>query len=636
MPAETFDPVALLADRFRAAIAAAFPDLGPDVDPLITASRNPQFGDFQSNVAMGLGKQVGRPPREVAKEIVARVDLGDIAEPLTESSIAGPGFINIRLRPEALAGLLGRMEAGELGLSRPEAPAGTVVVDLCGVNLAKQMHVGHLRSIIIGDAIARTLDRLGYRVIRQNHVGDWGLPIAMVTRKLMDEAAAGRVDPAALTLDRLEALYRRAQAECDADHAGLEAALKSGHPKAIAELQEQVGGATEELARAKATLVKLQTGDPETVALWRRIADVTMAECLATCARLHADIDAGDSAGESSYADELQGMVDDLVKRGVAEESEGALVVRVEGIEEPVLIRKSERGGGGFLYATTDLAAIRRRVRTMGAERVIYCVDARQSLHFRQVFAAAAKAGYDRLPEKLGDYTITPADYQRPRAILEHAAFGTVLGEDGRPFKTRSGENVKLSDLIDEAIERAERAVAEKNPDLSGDERRRAAEVIGVAAIKYADLSNDRARDYVFSFDRMLAFEGNTGPYLLYALVRIRSIFREAAERFGAGVAAAVDASAFSIATAEEKGLALTLLRYPSAVRGVAAALEPHRLCQYLYDLAGAYSAFYTNCPVLRAPDEATRLGRLRLCRLTERVLADGLGLLGIEQLERM
>src|SRR5690606_19799243 len=253
---------------------------------------------------------------------------------------------------------------------------------------------------------------------------------------------------------------------------------------------------------------------------------------------------------------ELQGMVDDLVKRGVAEESEGALVVRVEGIEEPVLIRKSERGGGGFLYATTDLAAIRRRVRTMGAERVIYCVDARQSLHFRQVFAAAAKAGYDRLPEKLGDYTITPADYQRPRAILEHAAFGTVLGEDGRPFKTRSGENVKLSDLIDEAIERAERAVAEKNPDLSGDERRRAAEVIGVAAIKYADLSSDRARDYVFSFDRMLAFEGNTGPYLLYALVRIRSIFREAAERFGPDIGAAVDASPFSIATAQEKGLA--------------------------------------------------------------------------------
>jgi arginyl-tRNA synthetase len=270
----------------------------------------------------------------------------------------------------------------------------------------------------------------------------------------------------------------------------------------------------------------------------------------------------------------------------------------------------------------------------------VYCVDARQSLHFRQVFGAAAKAGYDRIPtpERLGDLRITDADYSRPQASLEHAAFGMVLGEDGRPYKTRSGENVKLSALIDEAVERAERAVAERNPDLGEAERRAVAEAIGVAAIKYADLSNDRARDYVFSFDRMLAFEGNTGPYLLYALVRIRSIFRTAAERLGAEAVAerTLDEAEIRIGAPEEKALALTLLRYPGAVRSVAAALEPHRLCQYLYDLAGAFSAFFTNCHVVGAPDEATRASRLRLCRLTERVLAEGLTLLGIRLLERM
>ena len=641
MPADAFDPVAILAERFRAAIAAAFPDLGPDVDPLISASRNPQFGDFQSNAAMGLGKQFGKPPREIAKAIVGRLEVADIAEGVSEASIAGPGFINIRLRGDALAALLGKMEAGELGLGKGEGGGvlgetpGTVVVDLCGVNLAKQMHVGHLRSIIIGDAIARTMDRLGYHVIRQNHVGDWGLPIAMVTRKLREEAAAGRVDLDRLTLDVLEKLYRRAQAECDADERGLAAARRWGHPKAIAELEEQVGGANEELAGAKATLVKLQTGDAETVAVWKRIADVTMTECLATCARLHADIDAADSAGESSYAAELQPLVEDLALRGVAEESDGALVVRVEGIEEPCLIRKSERGGGGYLYATTDLAAIRRRVRSMGAERVIYCVDARQGLHFRQVFGAAAKAGYDRIPAVLGDLTIKPADYDRPQAKLEHAAFGTVLGEDGRPFKTRSGENVKLSDLIDEAIDRAGKAIAE-NPDFSADERARIAEVIGIAAVKYADLSSDRARDYVFSFERMLAFEGNTGPYLLYALVRIRSIFRKAEAMLGTEAVRTTAAAPFALGSAEEKALALAILRYPGAVRSVAQTLEPHRLCQYLYDLAGAYSVFFTNCPVLKAPDDATRASRLHLCAMTERVLADGLTLLGIQLLDRM
>ncbi|MBX3359215.1 MAG: arginine--tRNA ligase [Phycisphaeraceae bacterium] len=624
----SIDPVQILAERFRAAIAAAFPDSGADADPLITPSRNPQHGDFQSNTAMPLGKSLGKPPREIAKSIAAKVDLAGIAEPLTDASIAGPGFINIRLSTEALASLVTRLDSDDLGLPRVEAGGKqTVVVDLCGVNLAKQMHVGHLRSIIIGDAIARTLDRVGHRVIRQNHVGDWGLPIAMVTARLMQESKAGRLDLARLTLDQLERHYRAAQRECAADERGLAAARRWwSHPKAVAELEEQVAGAAEELARAKATLVRLQNHDPETFGVWQRIADTTMGECLDVCRRLHADVTAEASAGESSYSEELAGLVEDLQKRGVSEESDGALVVRVEGIEEPTLIRKSERGGGGYLYATTDMAAIRRRVQRLGADRVIYCVDARQSLHFRQVFAAAIKAGYATRPG------------QPSPSRLEHAAFGAVLGEDGRPFKTRSGENVKLADLIDEAVGRARRAAVDKNAELKGSELEAIADAIGVGAIKYADLSSDRVRDYVFDFDRMIAFEGNTGPYLLYALVRIRSILRKAAEHAQIGEAGLrrAESAPLLIEAREEKDLALALLRYPGAVRSVADALEPHRLCQYLYDLAGAYSVFFTNCHVLSAETDALRLSRLRLCRITERVLAEGLSLLGITALDRM
>lgn len=613
----SYDPVQLLAERIGDAIARALPGVA-DADPLVTPCRNPELGDFQSNAAMPLAKRLGRKPRDIAAEIVGHLDATDIAEPIDESSIAGPGFINIRLRNDVLAELLSRLDSPTLGIDPPERQE-TVVVDLCGVNLAKQMHVGHLRSTIIGDAIARTLERLGDKVIRQNHLGDWGLPIAMVTARLDEEVRAGRIDMDRLTLDDLDRLYRLANAECDADTRGLESARKwEAHPKAVAELEEQVAGATEAARRARETLVRLQSGDPGTVGVWQRIADVTMAACLDACRRLNADIDAEDTAGESSYADELADLVADLESRGVAEESDGALVVRCEGIEEPAIVRKRD---GGFLYATTDLAAIRRRVQRFGAGRVIYCVDSRQSLHFRQVFCAAHKAGYTRLPDG------SPAS-------LEHAAFGTVLGEDGRPFKTRSGENVRLSDLIDQSVQRAADAIGERGSDLPPGERENVARVVGVAALKYADLSSDRIRDYIFSFDRMLAFEGNTGPYLLYALVRIRSIFRKGAERFGD---AALQAGApFRVEQKEEKDLALTLLRYPGVVRAVGQTLEPHRLCQYLYDLAGAFSVFFTNCPVLQAPDESLRAARLRLCRLTEGVLQDGLSLLGIETLDRM
>jgi len=609
-----FDPVAVLTERFVRAIRAALPDVGEDVDPLIAPSKRADLGDFQSNAAMGLARLVGKNPREVASAIVEKLDIADIAEPVT---IAGPGFINVTLRPDALAGLLANLDTPSLGLGA--ATPETVVVDLCGVNLAKQMHVGHLRATVIGDALARVFERMGQKVVRQSHVGDWGLPIAMVVRKVMDEAAAGRVDLDALTLDDLDRLYKEAQADCAADGKGLAAVRRFGlGPKAEAELEAQVSGAESALARAKETLVKLQRHDPEVFATWKRIADVTMTACLATCARLKANVTAEHSAGESTYADELRPIVADLEARGIAEESDGALVVRVEGIEEPVIIRKKD---GGFLYATTDIAGIRRRVQTLGGDRVIYCVDARQSLHFRQVFGAAIKAGYATKPGR-----------DEPSS-LEHAAFGMVLGEDHRPYKTRSGENVKLSDLIDEAVRRAERTVREKNPGLDAGEQRAIAEAVGVAAIKYADLSNERIRDYVFDFDRMLSFEGNTGPYLLYALVRIKSIFRKAEAE---GVGSGWEGAALLVEAPEEKGLALALLRYPATMLSVAESLEPHRLCMFLYDLATTFSGFFDRCPVLKAESDERRASRLRLCAMTARVLEDGLHALGIPTLERM
>ena len=347
---------------------------------------------------------------------------------------------------------------------------------------------------------------------------------------------------------------------------------------------------------------------------------MTKAACLENCRRLRTQIDEKSWAGESSYRLELAPLIEDLQSRAVAEEDRGALVVKLDdrGIREPCLVRKSD---GGYLYATTDLAAIRRRVQEFGADEVIYCVDARQGLHFKQVFEAAKKAGY--ADEKRGG-----------QARLAHAAFGTILGEDGKPFKTRSGENVKLSNLLDEAEERALRVVREKNADLPADEAREVAEAVAIAAIKYADLSNERIKDYVFSFDRMLAFEGNTGPYLLYALVRLRSIFRRA-EEAGVDTGREISASPLAIGEPEEKQLALALLRYPQSVRAVTESLEPHRLCAYLYDLATAFSAFFDRCHVIKA-DPEIRGSRLRMCDLTRRVLADGLGVLGLPTVERM
>ncbi len=612
------DPAAEIESRVLGAMRSAFgDDLPADAAALVGPARNPEHGDFQSNAAMPLGKALGRPPREVAQGIVDRLDVSDLCDPPT---VAGPGFINFRLRPDALAAALEAMDAPGLGIE-PPGTVETIVVDLCGVNLAKQMHVGHIRATVIGDALARLHERLGRRVIRQNHFGDWGLPIAMVTDAVRKAWEAGEVDLDTLTLDHLEGMYRAAQARASADRSGLAAVERFDlGPKARAELEEQVSGAEEALAEAKRALVALQRGEEPYYSVWKRISEITLEKCFENCARLHARVGPEATAGESTYRAALGEVVEDLEERGVAEESQGALVVRLEdhGIREPVLIRKSD---GGYLYATTDLAAIRRRVRELGADRILYAVDARQSLHFKQVFAAADRAGYLDKPDG-------------GKAVAIHAAFGTILGEDGRPFKTRSGENVRLSDLLDEAVDRAERAVGEKNPDLPPEERRRVAEAVGIGAIKHADLSSDRLRDYVFSFDRMLAFEGNTGPYLQYALVRIYSIFRKARERFGVGMEEAT--GEFLIREPEEKAIALALLQYGGVVRSSADAAEPHRLVGYLYELATAFSGFFAACPVLQAEDEAVRASRLRLCGLTGRVLRDGLETLGLTPLERM
>ncbi len=615
----TLDPTAALDDRFCDAIRAVVPDLPEaQVKAHIGPSRQPKLGDFQSNCAMPIAKQVGMKPRELASKIVEAIDVSGLAQPLTEESIAGPGFINVSLLPEALGTALDSMDTDELGIETPAEPK-TFIVDVCGVNLAKQMHVGHLRSTVIGDAIAKLQERLGHVVKRQSHVGDWGLPIAMVVERLIELEDAG-LNLDTITLDQLNAEYKAAQAKCKSERKALEILTKvGGHAKAEIELEARIADADEAMERAKSRLVTLQAGDERSVAVWQRIYDITMGACLATCQRLHANITDEHSAGESTYRDELGPVVDDLIERGIAEEDEGALVVRVDGIKEPTIIRKRD---GGYLYATTDMAAIKRRAQKLGGDELVYCVDARQSLHFKQVFGAAHKAGYD----------INPSG--KP-ATMTHAAFGNVLGEDNKPLKTRSGENVRLTDLLDEAEQRAKSEVDARSQDLSESERATTASAIAMAAVKYADLSTERIRDYVFSFDRMMAFEGDTGPYVLYSIARIRSMLRKASDK-GVDVDAATNAD-FSLREPAERAMALMVLRYPTIIQASASNFEPHRLCGYLYELASLFSKFYEQCPVLKeGVDDSTRDGRLKLSMLALRVLEDGCATLGIPTVERM
>lgn len=609
------DPQYRLDAAFRRALETAFGVQGRGVDPAVRPSQNPKFGDYQANFAMGLAKQIGANPREIAMKVVAVLEVSDFADP---PEVAGPGFCNIRLKPNALAEMLIALDSPSLGIES-QANLAPVVVDLCSVNVAKQMHVGHLRSTIIGDAVARAYERQGRQVIRQNHLGDWGVPIAMVLHQLRVK----KVDLDRLQLADLEHAYRDAQLETKSDERGLDAAKKlHGGPHRLIELEEQNAGASEALAQAKATLVKLQRGDAELVRDWQKLIDCTMTAVYEVIGMLGVNLSEKHQCGESFYRERLAGVIEQFERSGAAEVNDGALIVRFDDRERPLLIRKSD---GGYLYATTDLAAVRYRVQELGASRIIYVVDSRQRDHFQDVFDAARKIGWT----KHADGTETE---------LIHLAFGSVLGKDKRPLKTRSSANIPLKALLEEAIERGTAEVAKRAADpnapthgLSDAQVHDIGRAVGIGAVKYADLSNDLIRDYVFDFDRMIAFEGNTGPYMQYAHARICSIFARA------GIdRESVAAAPFLLNEPAEKDLALLLMRYPSVIRAMSESLEPHRLCAYLYDLANAFSAFYQACPVLKAEDEAIRASRLHLCDLTRRVLADGLNILGIDAPERM
>ena len=608
------DPLSILDNTFRAAIAKALGEEG-NFDPVIRAAQNPKFGDYQCNAAMALAKSRGIKPRDLAERILAQVELGDVVESM---EIAGPGFINITLGRAMLGRTIESMDDDRLGIP-PQGDGHVITVDLCGVNVAKQMHVGHLRATIIGDSIANLHERLGWTVHRENHLGDWGLPIAMTMTALRNSGA----DLGQLTLDALNVAYRDAQLSGRSDVRGLEGAIAHGcGPHRIAELETQNEGAIENISDAKETLIALQSGDPELVAEWNALIDCTMREVFDTLGLLNVNIGPENNRGESFYKDKLAGVVETFIESGIGVEDNGAIVVRFEDRERPLLIRKSD---GGFLYATTDLAAIRHRVHELKSERVVYVVDARQKDHFKDVFDGSRKMGWDKTPDGI-------------ESDLHHLPFGSVLGRDKKPLKTRSGENFTLRALLEEAIERGTGEVIARAEDsnapthgMTRDELESIGRAVGIAAVKYADLSSGVTRDYIFDLDRMIAFEGNTGPYIQYAHARISSILSKAE-----GEDIKWQNAGIQLDTAEEKPLGLAIMRYPQVILETAEQLEPHRLCTYLYDLANTYSSFYQCCPVLRNDDEDVRASRLRLCSMTRRILADGLALLGIESPSRM
>ncbi|HOY66516.1 MAG TPA: arginine--tRNA ligase [Candidatus Ozemobacteraceae bacterium] len=553
-------------------------------------------GDFALNTAMRLAKPAKKRPLELAEEIagILRAETAWFAR----VEVAPPGFVNLFVNTPVISRILDETaRRDDLGLRREDKPQ-TVVVDYSSVNIAKQMHVGHLRSTIIGDVLSRVLEARGETVIRQNHLGDWGLPIAMVLWKacpvLRDLEARGVAIESELTLARLEGLYREASAACKED------------PAAASACHE--------------ILVKLQNGDAGLVADWHTVTRVSMAEVYRVYDELRVKLAPEHERGESFYRDRLAATVEAVRGRGKLVESQGAQCVFLEhfkakdGSPLPVIIQKSD---GGFNYETFDLAAIRYRVEELGADRVIYVTDARQALHFAQVFDVAAVCGWT-----------SRADGSAVK--FEHVPFGSVLGEDNKPLKTRTGENVKLSDLLAEAVERAYAVVCEKNADLAEETKRRVAKAVGIGAIKYADLSQNRNNDYVFSFDRMLALQGNTAPYLQYAHARICSIFRKG------GIAESEDLGSPDLVEPAERALGVKLLEFADVVTSVESELRPHTLCTYLYDLATAFSAFYDQCPVLIAADAGQRRARLALCRITRRTLALGLDLLGIEAPQEM
>ncbi|MBN1507345.1 MAG: arginine--tRNA ligase [Sedimentisphaerales bacterium] len=596
----------LLEERISAAMAKATGQIG--CAAIVRPATDPKFGDYQANGVMALAKQIKTNPRKLAEQVVAQLDVSDLCEP---PEVAGPGFINLRLKPQYIAEQLPRITGApeeRLGMDRESEPQ-TIVVDFSSPNVAKQMHVGHLRSTIIGDAICRLLEVQGHTVIRQNHVGDWGTQFGMLIAYLLLGDTASRMErvfgerpadaPDPSSLADTEELYRRAKIEYDSDPDFAE--------------------------RSRAYVVGLQRGDANVLTHWKRIVDLSIRECQKMYDSLGVRLSPDDVRGESFYNDELPAVVADLRKAGLAVESDGALCVfppgfkTKEGEPLPFIIQKSD---GAFLYATTDLAALRYRVNELKADRIVYVTDARQIQHFQMLFKVAELAGWDVRDGRKVD--------------LVHVTFGSVLGENGKPLKTRSGENVKLRDLLDEAVERARGVVEEKNPDLPPAEKDEIAKAVGIGAVKYADYSNNRTSDYVFSFEKMLAMDGNTAPYMQYAYARVRSIERRA-ESKGVDIPKELEGIAeLNLDDPSELDLAKHLVRYAEAVESAAAEYRPNFLTSYLYELAQKFSTFYTNCPVLDAPPDK-RPTRLLLCDLTADTIRHGLDqLLGIQVVKQM
>ena len=548
----TMDPMSSLLSQLTERVQDA-----TGLDPEMRPATKPQFGHFQSNVALRLAKTAGRPPREVAADLVEKIDVADLCEPL---EIAGPGFINFRMHAEVLARTASELlDDPHAGIPQVAVPQ-RIVIDYSSPNVAKQMHVGHLRTTIIGDCFNRVLTATGNEVLPQNHIGDWGRQFGMLIEQTLDEG----LDLGALDLAGAEDLYKRANERLKADEAFAD--------------------------RARARVVALQSGDEQTRALWSQLIEVSKAGFNVAYDRLGVLLRDEHIAGESFYNDLLEGVCTDLADRGIAVVDDGALVVFVDGFDAPAILRNRH---GGYGYDVTDVAALKYRAGTMDADRLVYVTDARQRHHFELVFAVARKAGY--VPDSVS---------------TEHVGYGMVLGRDGRPFSTREGTAAYLVDLLDAAEEQVARPIA-------------------LAAIKYADLSNQLQKDYVFDVERMTATSGDTGPYLQYAHARASRILeRAAADGDTFGAITVLDEPA-------EQALALLLSRFGEVVTQVATDLQPHKLCTYLFELASAMSVFYEQCPVLKSEGEV-RASRLALCAAVRRVLASGLGLLGIEAPDRM
>ena len=577
------DPRDVLARRVQDALGAAFGTEYADADPVIRPS---SFADFQSNAALPLAKRLGRPPRDVAADIISHLDLTGVAGP---PEVSGPGFINLTLTTDWIAAQASS-ELADPRLGTPAAdPAQRIMVEYSSPNVAKEMHVGHLRTTIVGDALARILDFAGHEVIRDNHLGDWGTQFGMLIEHLLDVGENSA--EADLLHSNPNAFYQAARSKFDGDPAFTE--------------------------RARQRVVLLQGGDPETLRLWQHLVNLSLDYLHRIYQQLHVTLTDADIRGESFYNAMLAEVCDELEDIGVAVISDGALCAFPPGFTGrngeplPLIIRKSD---GGYNYATTDLATIRYRARDLHVDRAIYVVGSAQALHFQMVFAVARQAGW--IP---------------PGARFEHAQVGNVLGTDGKILRTRAGDTIKLSDLLTEGVERARHVVDElgTSPDLSEAERDAIAEAVGVGAIKYADLSTARDSEYEFDWDRMISFKGNTGPYLQYATTRIRSIFRRA------GIDPAAAAGPARLTEPAERALALRLLGFAAAVRQAGENAEPHLLANFLFEVASSFTTFYEQCPVLSAPGEV-RDSRLALSALTLRVLDTGLGLLGIPVPERM